>query len=298
MGKRLFITDLDGTLMTDGKTISSRDLVTLERLQANGIITAVATGRSVHSLEKALNAIGLGKGQGIFPIDYVFFSTGAGIMAFPDREIIFQKSLVGPEVEKIMAYFDCIRLDYMVHRAIPHTREFFYRSHGLSNPDFEARLAFHSGDGSPLKDQIRNMEQATQVLAIIPAGADAPDIDAIQENLPDFSVIQATSPLDHKSVWIEVFHKDVSKSKAAAFLAEKLSIRRQDSISIGNDYNDEDLLAWSGKGYVVENAPERLRRAYETIRSNNDSGITMAVERAGWIRNGYYGSGSDRLSSG
>jgi hypothetical protein len=283
MGKRLFITDLDGTLMTDAKTISSQDLATLERLQRNGVVTAVAPGRSVHSLEKALKVIGFREGQ--FPIDYVFFSTGSGIMVFPGREIIFQRSLTGSDVRKIMEYFDLHRLDYMVHRAIPHTREFSYRSHGLPNPDFETRLAFHPGDGSPLKDPIRYVEPATQVLAVIPAGTDAPDIDTIRRNLPDLSVIQATSPLDHQSVWIEVFHKDVSKSKAAAFLAERLSIHRRDSVSIGNDYNDEDLLAWSGKGYVVENAPERLRRAYETVGSNNACGITMAAERSGWIRN-------------
>ena len=286
MGKRLFITDLDGTLMTDDKTISPRDLATLERLQRNGIITAVATGRSHHSLEKALKAIGFGKGQDFFPIDYVLFSTGAGIMAFPSRDIIFQRALDSPDAKKIMAYFDHHKLDYMVHKAIPHTREFLYRSHGLPNPDFETRLSFHPGDGSPLKDPIRNVEPATQVLAVIPVGADAPELEAIKRNLSDFSVIQATSPLDHKSVWIEVFHKDVSKSKAASFLAERLSIYRQDSISIGNDYNDEDLLAWSGKGYVVENAPERLRQAYETVRSNNECGITMAMERSGWIGNG------------
>lgn len=283
MEKRFFITDLDGTLMTDAKTISSQDLLTLERLQRSGVVTALATGRSVHSLEKALKAIGFGKGQ--FPIDYVLFSTGSGIMAFPGREIIFQRSLTCSDVRKIMDYFDFHRLDYMVHRAIPHTREFLYRSHGLPNPDFETRLAFHRGDGSPLKDSILNVEPATQVLAVIPAGTDAPELDTIRRNLPDLSVIQATSPLDHQSVWIEVFHKDVSKSKAAAFLAERLSIHRRDSISIGNDYNDEDLLAWSGKAYVVENAPERLRRAYETVGSNNACGITMAAERSGWIRN-------------
>jgi len=296
MGKRFFITDLDGTLMTDDKTISPRDLATLAKIQRNGIITAVATGRSHHSLEKALKAIGFGKGQNSFPIDYVVFSTGAGIMAFPSRDIIFQRSLAIPDVKKIMSCFDLHKLDYMIHKAIPHTREFLYRSHGFPNPDFETRLAFHSGDGSPLKDQIR--EPATQVLAVIPVGADAPGLEIIKQNLSDFSVIQATSPLDHKSVWIEVFHKDVSKSRAASFLAERLSIHRRDSISIGNDYNDEDLLAWSGKGYVVENAPERLRQAYETVVSNNACGVTMAMERSGWAGNGCQDSGSARLSSG
>ncbi len=278
MGKRLFITDLDGTLMTDVKTISSHDLASLERLQQNGITTAVATGRSLHSLEKALNVIGLGKG---LPIDYVLFSTGAGIMEFESRNIIFQKSLTLSGVKKILTYFDHKRFDYMIHRAIPHTREFLYRSHGFSNPDFEARLAFTIKDGLPLKDN--GPYPATQVLAVIPVGEEPFDFETIKTDLPDFSVIQTTSPLDHQSVWIEVFHKEVSKSKAASFLAEKLSIHRRNIISIGNDYNDEDLLAWSGKAYVVENAPERLRQEYETVGSNNECGVTMSIKKSGWM---------------
>jgi len=286
MNKKLFITDLDGTLMRDDKTICRKDLTALERLRRNGIITAVATGRSAHSLEKALNAIGLGKGQGVFSIDYVLFSTGAGIMEFPGRDIIFQKSLSLPDIKKISAYCDLKKFDYMVHRAIPHTREFLYKFHGSSNPDFETRLALNSEDGSSLKDNNTHdfYPATTQVLAIIPAGAvDALDIEAIKTDLSDFSVIHATSPLDHQSVWIEIFHKDVSKSRTAAYLAEKLSIHRHNIISIGNDYNDEDLLFWSGKGYVVKNAPERLRQEFETVGSNNECGVTMAIEKSGWI---------------
>lgn len=283
--KKLFITDLDGTLMTNDKTICHKDLAALERLRRNGIITAVATGRSVHSLEKALNVIGLGKSQGSFPIDYVLFSTGAGIMEFSSRDIIFQKSMSLADIKRISAYCDLKKFDYMIHRAIPHTREFLYRSHGAFNPDFKARLAFHSGDGLPLlNDNIHTINPATQVLVIIPNGAiDASGVETIKKDLSNFSVIQATSPLDHRSIWIEVFHKEVSKSKAASFLAKKLSIDRRDIISIGNDYNDEDLLAWSGKGYVVENAPERLRQDYETVGSNNESGVSMAVKRSGWV---------------
>lgn len=283
MGKRLFITDLDGTLMTDGKTISFPDLAALERLQQQGVITAVATGRSAHSLEKALNAIGLGKGQSPFPVDYVFFSTGAGIMRFPGREIIFKKSLSVSDIKKIIAYCDLKRLDYMIHKAIPHTREFLYKAHGSFNPDFETRLALNAKYGLPLNNGTHELYPATQVLAIIPSGANALDIEAIKTDLHDFSVIQATSPLDHQSVWMEIFHKDVSKSKAALFLAEKLSISRHNIISIGNDYNDEDLLAWSGKGYVVANAPERLKQGYETVETNNECGVALAVQRSGWV---------------
>lgn len=283
MGKRLFITDLDGTLMMDDKTIAARDWKALEKLRQNGVITAAATGRSVYLLEKILNTVELTECPGPFPIDYVLFSTGAGIMELPSSNIIFKKSLGLSDVRVITEYFDKNKLDYMIHREIPHTREFLYRSHGSPNPDFETRLAFHSKYGLPWEGEPHSLVSATQVLAVIPDGADMPGIETIKKDLSDFSVIQATSPLDHRSAWIEVFHKEVSKSKAAAFLAKKLAIHSQDTIAVGNDYNDEDLLSWSGKGYVVENAPECLRQGYETVSSNNECGVAMAIMRSGWV---------------
>lgn len=286
MRKRLFITDLDGTLMTDQKTISQKDLSSLEKLQKSGVITALATGRSMQSLEKALEHIGLWHDAERLPFDFALFSTGAGIMEFPGREIIFQKNLLPSDVKDIMTCFDRMRFDYMVHRAIPHTKEFVFRSWGALNPDFETRLAVLKKDGSPIEDDFFVPFPATQVLAVISNCTRTPALEAVRQALCNFSVIQATSPLDHQSMWIEVFHKEVSKSKAAGFLSKRLSINREDVICVGNDFNDEDLLAWSGKGYVVENAPEALSRKFETLGSNNKSGVSRVIEKSGWISQG------------
>ncbi|MCK5164776.1 MAG: HAD hydrolase family protein, partial [Desulfobacula sp.] len=82
MEKRLFITDFDGTLLKDDKTISHEDIKTFEILRQKKIVIAIATGRSVYSFEKALKVIDMGKGGKQLPVDYVIFSTGAGIMEF------------------------------------------------------------------------------------------------------------------------------------------------------------------------------------------------------------------------
>ncbi len=283
MNKRMFVTDLDGTLMTDAKTISSRDLASLTRLRRNGIVTVLATGRSDHSLEKALALIGLGNGQGVLPVDYVLFSTGAGILKFPERRLVESQSLIPEEVRAITAYLDFARMDYMVHQAIPHTRRFVYQWHGEPNPDFKARLALYADFGRPLDPISRLTESATEILVILPAGTETRVIETLRKDLSDFSVIQATSPLDHASVWMEIFPKKVSKSGTAAFLSEQLAVQSENVIAVGNDYNDEDLLAWSGKGFVVDNAPPDLRSRYETVASNNASGVSMAAERSGWL---------------
>ena len=94
-------------------------------------------------------------------------------------------------------------------------------------------------------------------------------------------IIRATSPIDHKSIWMEVFHPDVSKGNACLYLSKCLGISQKNTIGIGNDYNDIDLLEFANQSFVVENAPAELTESYRTVSSNNDSGFTMAVRLAG-----------------
>jgi len=283
MGKRLFITDFDGTLLKDDKTISSEDIRTLEILRQKKIVTVIATGRSQYSFEKALKVIGIAGNNNFLPVDYVIFSTGAGIMEFPSGKMICQKAVQSWDIKKITDYFNLRKFDYMVHKSIPDTRYFLYKSHGEHNPDFQARLAIYKEYALPLQNGYNFCDQATEVLAIIPDGVGKDFVATIKKNLSGCSVIQATSPLDHQSTWIEVFHKDVSKAKAASWLVQRLGVNKSDVVSVGNDYNDQDLLFWSGDGFVVDNAPKPLKQQFKTVASNNESGTSQAAKDAGWI---------------
>ena len=98
MEKKLFITDFDRTLLKDDKTIAPEDIRTLDKLVQNNVVTAVATGRSVYSLEKALKTLGMADGQNPFPIDYIIFSTGAGIMQFVDGKVIWKNQEASPPI--------------------------------------------------------------------------------------------------------------------------------------------------------------------------------------------------------
>ncbi|MCP4671740.1 MAG: HAD family phosphatase, partial [Desulfobacula sp.] len=185
------------------------------------------------------------------------------------------------DIQKITTYFDQCDIDYMVHKAIPDTRSFVYKSFGNHNPDFDTRLELHKKFAQPFPESFEDFGPATQVLGIIPGGKTTHGIDAIRQALSDFSVIHATSPLDHQSSWIEVFHRDVSKSKAVSWLSKRLGINKKNVISVGNDYNDEDMLSWSGQAYVVNNAPDSLKKKFKTVLSNNHSGVTNAVLTSG-----------------
>ncbi len=149
------------------------------------------------------------------------------------------------------------------------------------NDDFDRRLELYSRHAEILTETSNGFGPATQLLAVVPARNGTTVLEAIRNDLIDFNVIQTTSPLDGESTWIEIFPTTVSKSQTAAWLAEELQIDKQQIVSVGNDYNDLDLLEWTDSSYVVDNAPADLRNRFTTVASNNNGGVAEAAQR--WL---------------
>ena len=269
--KGFLITDFDGTLLRSDRTFSSRDIDALKELATRQITRIIATGRSMHSFETV--------GVESLPVDYVIFSTGAGVVEWPTRRLVRKVGLKEQEVIQICEMLRAAGLDLMVLRPIPKTHHFAYLAGENPCADFDRRLKLYGPYAEKLQDGGRDFGEATQILVIVAAESGAEAITQVRKGLPDFSIIQTTSPLDGKSTWIEIFPRGVSKSATADWLARELAVLPADTLSIGNDYNDLDLLDWAGTSCVVANAPADLRERYSTVASNNDGGVAEAISK-------------------
>jgi len=280
--KGLFITDLDGTLLTDSKTFNKRDLDALQTLRDQGYAIAIATGRSDYSFHTLMASLGM-RGSDRGPaIDYVLFSTGAGIINYPAESLLKSLLLSASDVATIVDYLEVSQLDYMVHRAVPDTHQFFYRQHSEQNPDFSRRVDIYSEHATALPESgMLHPQGATEVLCIVPGSKGEEVTNMIVAAFDQFSVIRATSPLDGVSSWIEIFDPRVSKSKGVAWLADSLGIAKENTCAVGNDYNDEDLLHWAEHSYIVRNSPARLQELFEVVASNNEGGVSEVI--AHWL---------------
>jgi HAD superfamily hydrolase (TIGR01484 family) len=278
----LFITDLDGTLLDGQRRISVVHWSALADLRQQGFVVAAATGRSIHSWDLLLERLGLAAEDVRKLLDYVIVSTGAGILETLNGRLLRTLHLELDQVEAAVSLLDRLKLDYMVHRAIPDTAQFLYCQHSNDNPDFSRRLQLYSTYATPIsQNHLQEYGAVTQILVIVPGLTGHEMAARLAELLPLCSVIKATSPLDGESMWIEIFHRQVSKSGAAAWLAAHCGIARAEVCAVGNDYNDEDLLAWAGRAYVVANAPEVLRRRFPTVAANEHGGVAEAAAR--WL---------------
>jgi hydroxymethylpyrimidine pyrophosphatase-like HAD family hydrolase len=270
----LFVTDLDGTLLRSDRSYNAGDLAWLSRLGAAGVVRAIATGRSLFSFA-TLPAVDL-------PVDFIIFSSGAGVVEHPGGRRIRTASLEPAEVSRAFTLLSALKLDVMVHRPIPDNHLFGYRAFGPSNPDFERRLKFYAAAAFPLDTDIERFGPATQLVAIVPAERAAAALAAVERGLDGLTVIRTTSPLDGLSTWIEIFPAGVCKGRTAKWLAAKLGVPHRRTLAVGNDFNDLDLLAWAASAMVVANAPPELKERFSSVRSNNDGGVGEAIES--WLK--------------
>jgi Cof subfamily protein (haloacid dehalogenase superfamily) len=266
---KMVVTDLDGTLLNSKSSVSKMDFQTLGLLGELDIVRVIATGRSPFSFEKVI--------PNNFPIDYLIFSSGAGVMYWPTKNILYTTELSKNEVQSVVDILIKNSVDFMVHEPIPANHRFLFYDSGNENPDFHRRIDVYNQFCQPLLPGVEYESSATQILAVLPK--DIERFEQLKSLFPKLKVIRATSPLDGHSIWMEIFRTDVSKAYGIEYLCKELAIQNSDVITIGNDFNDIDMLAHYRHSFVVDNAPTELKQSYEVVKSNNESGFSDAVFR-------------------
>ena len=268
---KMIITDLDGTLLRDDQKVSRQDYDSLLYLGRKGFIRVIATGRSPFSFSRVI--------PDDFPIDYLVFSSGAGVMDWKSREILISRSLNEGKVKELALIFRNLEVNFKVLAPIPDNHRYVYYQNGKAHPDFLKRMEYYRGFEEEICFNPPNFAEASQFLVILPD--DPGRYNELRELCRGVKVVRATSPIDHKSIWMEIFHPDVSKAEGVNYLCNKLGILREETSAVGNDYNDLDLLAFTGKSYLVRNAAPELLPLYPAVNSNNEDGFTDFLVKTG-----------------
>lgn len=264
----LVVTDLDGTLLDSASRLSGANREALETLGRNGVVRAVATGRSLYSARLVMLED--------FPIDYLAFSSGAGIVSWDDGRLLRALAMDPVLVDRLVARLRGLGLDFMVQRAAPDSHRFHFVRSSRRNADFERRVERYRRFAKPWRDGVAGEIEVSQFVVIEPPGAES-RLELLVRELEDVHVVRTTSPLDHASTWIELFPSGVSKAHAGDWLRARHAIDPVRTVAVGNDYNDLDMLEWAEHARVVSNAPPSMRERFAVVRANDDDGFTEAV---------------------
>ncbi len=238
----IILSDLDGTLFRDDKSISDFTKETIRQAQAKGILFGICTSRAKVNAIKFL--------EGIKPD--ILITNGGGIVYYKDKKIYNCEFSVEEVRKLIAAAFEVFGKDVILsadneHALYSNSKEELGDKYWTFNDflDFQEpcmKMCIESLD----------KEKVEKVASVI--GLENVDF------LP-FSDIP----------WYKLSKKAATKEKAIEELCRHLNITNSKIAAFGDDFNDIGMLKLCGKGIAMENAIEEVKQAADEVCASNEA---------------------------
>jgi Cof subfamily protein (haloacid dehalogenase superfamily) len=279
---RLVAIDMDGTLLpTFGQVVSRRNALALRAAQEAGITVAIATGR------RAAYTVPLLEGLSLRADTPLITSNGAVTRTLGGERIdrCQLQARVARGLCGLLRPFGAVvfTFDRPGHGEL--VLENLEQAQGRialwveSNRDAievvePLELALEDGQ-DPIQGMVTGgMEKMKQAERALKASEWGSACEFVRTEYParDLSIVDLLPP-------------GVSKGWALARLAARLGFDRKETMAIGDNWNDVEMLEWAGQGVMMANAADDLRtmakmRGWKQAPLNDHDGVAVVLEAA------------------
>ena len=101
-----------------------------------------------------------------------------------------------------------------------------------------------------------------------------PSIQALLEQVMSGSAhVTRSSPN-----YVELMNKKVSKASALEHLCRLLGVLPEETMAIGDGYNDMEMLRFAGTGVAMANSPDPVKSIATSSSSSDEDGVAAALE--------------------
>ena len=280
MYKMIFL-DLDGTVLNDCKEISKENIDLIRRTyNEKGIICVFATGRPLEYVDKICNSY-----DG-FLTNYIIASNGAIIRDNKNDEVIYKTSLTNAQILNLKNIFLEENADYMI---VYTDKKQVLREARNTKALKDSAIIVNKKDSElkHIEDTIKNNPNLSSLLCMI--GGDTSVLENIISRLREIEGIETpgignyshkTKTYSFESKFIDVMKKGCSKKNAIYFLADKLKIKKEEIIVMGDGSNDLSMFEVVGHSVAMGNAPEDIKKIVDEVTdTNNEDGVAKFLEK-------------------
>ncbi|MBN6188333.1 HAD family phosphatase [Aneurinibacillus sp. BA2021] len=260
MSYKLAAIDIDGTLLNDDYKITEANKAALQAAEEEGVSIVLCSGRAPHSVTPLLKEIGID--------GYYICHNGAVTSHSKTNEVLHEAGFLMSSMKHVLNY--CRKEN--IHTDFCTTFDMYTES--LEREDVRAMYAKYLSQPTLLADALSLKDKLVKFTLFGPSEQlDKAYADLRSMNLP-------LRTLRSGPFYIDLIDQAASKGAALHRLAQHLGVSLQNTIAIGNYYNDLDMITMAGVGVAVGNAPQDVQeQANLIVASNNESGVADALER-------------------
>ncbi len=262
-----FVSDIDGTLLNSGRTLSDRTIAAIRSIRNNGHSFVLCSSRmpsSMRLLESLYNGV-----------NEPLIAYNGGLVIEADGSIVHDVPIAVHDAEKVFGLCD----ELNVHGS-------FY-----SGDDWYIWKVDHWSDRETANTGIKpHREYASWYMREGVVDCSPPhkimcmgDPIAIEEIQSRLSKIKSLVTYRSKDTYLEIANSRCSKGAGVDAILKKRGVAKGDSYFFGDNYNDLSAFAIVGTSIAVANAKSEVIAAATTMTGrHHDDGVAEFLES--WLR--------------
>jgi hypothetical protein len=257
---RLFLADVDGTLVTQDKILTDEAIAAVRRLREAGVLFALTSGRPPKGMDMLVAPL---------HIDTPIAAFNGGLMVDKNLHVLEQRVIPEDLVQPVIDHMRSFDLDVWL-----------YRGADWYVPDPKAPHVDREAWTVKFEPKVRkSFDGLTDgVVKLVGVSDDHDAIDhAVEAAVEKFgaNVTAAAS----QPYYLDVTHPQANKGEVARYLARSFTLEPEEIATIGDQPNDILMFEHSGLTIAMGNADPAVKKAaQETSRGNEDGGFAYAVE--------------------
>ncbi|NLO08626.1 MAG: HAD family hydrolase [Clostridiales bacterium] len=272
--KTLYISDLDGTLLSPNVTLTKRTVSILNDLMSQGLLFTVATARSIASVKHILKDLEL-----TLPI---ILMNGVCIYDPLKKNYVKVESFGREDVSKLISMIEENHLKGFLYTVKNGKLATYYEE--LSNKalkDFhDERVSKYNKSFIQIDDFSSLVDEPLIYFTLMDYKENLEQLNEIAKELPNINSVFYKDNYSKNMWYLEIFSKNTSKYHAVQFLRNHLSL--DTIVGFGDNQNDMALFDACDKSYAVENAIYDLKlRADGIIGRNTDDAVAIWLNSNG-----------------
>lgn len=260
---KMIVLDLDDTLLNDEHSLSKRNKEALMAAQELGVKVVLASGRPTFGMVSIAKDLQLDQYG-----SYILSFNGSKIINAKTNEEIFNSTISSDMAHRL---YDLSRREGV--SILSYKDESIIIEEPNEYADIEATIT-----GLPM--QIVDQFKATITEPVVKAMMLAhPDVLVNVEQTLVKEVGEEVSVFRSKPFFLEFTALNVTKGTSLHQLTQKLGIKAEEVIAIGDSYNDITMIEFAGLGVAMGNAPDAIKEiANHVTETNNNDGVAKVVE--------------------
>ncbi|MDO4661552.1 MAG: HAD family hydrolase [Tissierellia bacterium] len=268
---KLFVLDLDGTLLNSNNDISKENIEALNSLSDTGVKIVFASGRVLTSLRYYMNKINLKSSM---------IANNGAIIAIDENNILKRYDIEENKIERLIKfsnennmYFHMYDEDTFYARRLDEKRIHHLIIDENLGKKYQVDLVFSE---NPLKIA---MQRKRKILKF-QITANNMSQEEVVERLKQIEELSDLYMTFSGFSTVEIMNGKVNKYNSILELSDFLGINKNEIAAIGDFDNDIEMIENAKLGFAMGNARDSVKEISDyVVSSNNSFGIKEAVEK-------------------